>query len=192
MPFFHILLSRGEYRPVSSDGDLPLVFNDDDGGWRKMETLYRDHATWLRSALTRRLRAQPADVDDILQDTWLRAAAGRTSDIEHPKAFLSRIALNLFRDRKRREDVRRDHRRMVFANDAATPSVQPGLMEQEAAAELEKLIVELPETYRDVFVLSRFRHMTNADIAAHLGISIKTVEWRIGKALELCMIRLRG
>jgi len=157
-----------------------------------METLYRDHATWLRSALTRRLRAQPADVDDILQDTWLRAAAGRTSDIEHPKAFLSRIALNLFRDRKRREDVRRDHRRMVFANDAATPSVQPGLMEQEAAAELEKLIVELPETYRDVFVLSRFRHMTNADIAAHLGISIKTVEWRIGKALELCMIRLRG
>jgi len=159
---------------------------------RQLEDLYRDHAAWLRSALTRRLRAQPADVDDILQDTWLRAAAGRTSDIEHPKAFLSRIALNLFRDRKRREGVRQNHRRLVFANDAATPSVHPGLIEQEAAAELEKLIVELPEVCRDAFLLSRFRHMSNIEIAAHLGISIKTVEWRIGKALELCAIRLRG
>jgi len=158
----------------------------------QLEELYRDHAAWLRSALKRRLQAQAADVDDILQDTWLRAATNRASDIEHPKAFLSRIALNLFRDRKRREGVRQDHRRMVLANDASTPSVQPGLMEQEAAAELEKLIIELPETCRDAFVLSRFRHMTNADIAAHLGISVKTVEWRIGKALELCTIRLRG
>lgn len=158
----------------------------------QLEELYRDHATWLRAALTYRLRAQPADVDDILQDTWLRAAASRTSNIQHPKAFLSRIALNLFRDRKRREGVRQDHRRMVFANDAATPSVLPGLMEQEAAAELERLIVELPEVCRDAFLLSRFRHMSNAEIAAHLGISIKTVEWRIGKALELCATRLRG
>lgn len=177
---------------VASDREAARL--DRQSGMRlgELESLYRDHATWLRFMLERRLRAQPAEVDDIIQDTWLRAATGRTGEIAYPKAFLARIALNLFRDRKRRENVRQDYRSMVFANDTATPSMSPGLMEQEAAVELEKLIVDLPETYRDAFLLSRFRHMTNAEVADHLGISIKTVEWRIGKALEICVTRLRG
>lgn len=64
-------------------------------------------------------------------------------------------------------------------------------MEQEATVELERIVLDLPEKMRDVFVLSRFRHMSNVEIAAALGISVKTVEWRMGKALALCMSSLR-
>jgi RNA polymerase sigma-70 factor (ECF subfamily) len=162
----------------------------DRAGLKRLEHLYRAHAEWLRALVTRRLRAQPADVDDIVQDTWIRAAGRQAGDIRHPKAFLSQTALNLFRDRKRRETVREGHRRAVAANDAETACQKPGLSEQETALTLERLILSMPEIYRDVFTLSRFRHMTNAQIADHLGISIKTVEWRMGKALELCMIAL--
>ena len=177
---------------AGSDGDIPWSANDERPGWRAIESLYRDHADWLRALVTRRLRAQPADVDDIVQDTWIRAAGHETDDIRHPKAFLSQTALNLFRDRKRRETVRDDHRRAVVANDVEPACQKPGLSEQEAAVTLERLILSMPEIHRDVFVLSRFRHMTNAQIADHLGISTKTVEWRMGKALELCMIALQG
>lgn len=156
-----------------------------------VEDLFRLHAGWLRGFLTRRLRAQPADVEDIVQDTYLRAARQPAIVVVHPKAFLSQTAVNLFRDGKRRETVRARHRQSVVESASATQAVSAGLLEQEVALELERLIVAMPDLYRDVFALSRFRHMTNTEIAAHLDVSVKTVEWRMGKALEFCTRRLR-
>lgn len=156
-----------------------------------IDDLFRQHVGWLRAFLARRLRAQPADVEDLVQDTYLRAARQPATVIAHPRAFLSQTATNLFRDGKRREAVRLRHRQSVEGVAAGEGAGPPGLLEQEAALELERLILAMPELYRDVFALSRFRHMTNAEIAAHLALSVKTVEWRMGKALAFCMSRLR-
>ncbi|MGJ3648205.1 RNA polymerase sigma factor [Sphingomonas sp. GlSt437] len=156
-----------------------------------IDDLFRRHVGWLRGFLARRLRAQPADIDDIVQDTYLRAARQPATVIVHPRAFLSQTATNVFRDGKRREAVRARHRESAIqAADNDGPA--PGLAEQEALLELERLILAMPEIYRDVFALSRFRHMSNAEIAARLGISVKTVEWRMGKALAFCTSRLRS
>lgn len=151
--------------------------------------LYQDHADWLRRLVAGRLRLQPADVDDIVQDTWLRAARPGAPEIAHPRAFLFQTALNLFRDAKRRESVRQQHAKTVTTDHGG--GIGNGMSEQEATVELERIVLDLPDKLRDVFVLSRFRHMTNAEIAATLGISVKTVEWRMGKALAYCMSRLR-
>lgn len=157
-----------------------------------IEDLFRLHAGWLRGFLARRLRAQPADVEDIVQDTYLRAARQPAAVIVHPRAFLSQTATNLFRDGKRRAAVRARHHQSVVQSGSTPEAGSSGLLEQEAALELERLILAMPDLYRDVFALSRFRNMTNAEIAAHLDISVKTVEWRMGKALEFCTSRLRG
>lgn len=149
------------------------------------------HSAWLHGYLIRLLRVHPSEADDLVQDTWLRLIRTSLSDVEHPRAFLSRVAVNLFRDRRRREHVRRSHLRLVF--DSRCDSIDPsGMAEQEGNLELERAILDLPESIRDVFILSRFCSMTNRDIAAQLGISVKTVEWRIGRAIELCAHRLRG
>ena len=155
-----------------------------------IDDLYRDHTDWLRRLIAGRLRLQPADVDDIVQDTWVRAARPGAPEITHPRAFLFQTALNLFRDTKRREAVRQQHSRTITA-DHGDGGIVHGMSEQEAAVELECIVLNLPDKLRDVFVLSRFRHMTNAEISVNLGISIKTVEWRMGKALAYCMSRLR-
>lgn len=55
----------------------------------------------------------------------------------------------------------------------------------ELTANIRKAIDDLPETYRDTFILSRFGEKTNAQIADRLGISIKTVEYRISQALKI-------
>ena len=154
-----------------------------------IEDLYRDHTDWLRRLIAGRLRLPPADVDDIVQDTWVRAARPGALEITHPRAFLFQTALNLFRDTKRREAVRQQHSRTITAYHVG--GIGHGMSEQEAKVELERIVLDLPEKLRDVFVLSRFRHMPNAEIAVKLGISIKTVEWRMGKALAYCMSRLR-
>lgn len=152
---------------------------------------FEQDALWLERLLTRQLRLSSAEAEDIAQDTWLRIARLAPEQVSHPRAFLSRIALNLFRDRRRRDKVRQEKAHLLAANDLASPGPE-GLYEQEADHILEQIIVDLPPPLRDVFLLSRFRRMTNHDIARHLGISVKTVEWRICKAMEHCMTKLRG
>lgn len=156
---------------------------------RALREWHGSHSEWLHGFLCRSLRLQPSDADDIVQDTWLRVIRTSLADVEHPRAYLSRIALNLFRDRFRRDKRRIAHLRLVLAEESINPAA---MAEQECQLELERAILDLPESLRDVFVLSRFRRLTNKDIADQLGISVKTVEWRIGKAIELCASRLRS
>ena len=160
---------------------------DTDGG--ALREWHGTHSAWLHGFLCRSLRLQSSDADDIVQDTWLRVIRTSLADVEHPRAYLSRIALNLFRDRYRRDKRQRAYLCLVLADEATELAA---MAEQESALELERAILDLPESLRDVFVLSRFRRLTNKDIADQLGISVKTVEWRIGKAIELCTTRLRS
>ena len=61
----------------------------------------------------------------------------------------------------------------------------------ELALNIDKAINELPENYRETFKMSRFGEMTNAAIAKQLGISVKTVEYRISQSLKILRIKLK-
>jgi RNA polymerase sigma factor (sigma-70 family) len=56
--------------------------------------------------------------------------------------------------------------------------------------DLKDAILSLPPNLRETFVLARFTPMTNDEIARHQGISTKTVEWRISRAVSICLQRL--
>lgn len=154
----------------------PLDGEDRDG----VNRLYRLYAGWL----TRRLRAEVgADAaDDVVQETYLRAAP-HSAGIRHPKAFLLRIARNLLKDEARRDARQREAPATWTPTDS-----QPASQFDEAL--LGQVVRGMPPLYRDVFVLNRFRGMTYAEIARTLGVSPKTVEWRMARALEYCASRL--
>lgn len=61
----------------------------------------------------------------------------------------------------------------------------------ELSENIQKAIQELPETYRETFILSRFGALTNNKIAAQLGVSVKTVEYRITRSLKVLRIKLK-
>ena len=175
---------------TGADSDPGFTMGDTGFTPIAIEEIFQHNAAWLRDAILHRLRLQPADADDIVQDTYLRAARLPAAEIAHPRAFLAQIALNLFRDRHRREAVRSAHRRdAIVAQSVVAPRLD-AIAEQEIDLLLERLILDLPERYREAFVLQRFGGMSIAAIAERLGISPKTVEWRIGKAVELCAIAL--
>ena len=60
----------------------------------------------------------------------------------------------------------------------------------ELERRLQKAINELPEQCRTIFQMSRFEELRYLDIAHHLGISVKTVENQMGKALKLLRVKL--
>ena len=49
----------------------------------------------------------------------------------------------------------------------------------------------MKEPVRSAFHLSRFCNMTNEEVAKELGISVKTVEYRISSALRILKKNLR-
>ncbi|MCD7915998.1 MAG: RNA polymerase sigma-70 factor [Tannerellaceae bacterium] len=61
----------------------------------------------------------------------------------------------------------------------------------ELAENIEKAIRELPDTYRETFILSRFREQTHAQVAQTLGVSVKTVEYRITQSLRILRVKLK-
>jgi len=64
------------------------------------------------------------------------------------------------------------------------------LMLGELEQKLEKALLELPEQCRTIFQLSRFEDLKYREIADKLGLSIKTVENQMGKALRLLRLKL--
>lgn len=161
------------------------------GGLRERErkavaAFYDRYASWFRARLVHRYGAQEAE--DLLQETWLRLAPYRdAAGIRHPKALLLRIAANLANDRH----ARRARSERFVEETARLDGWGIYQASQTDDVFVRQLVLGLPQPLRDVFVLSRFGGLTNSQIAERLGISPKTVEWRMTKALAHCAAQLR-
>lgn len=95
--------------------------------------------------------------------------------------------LNYIRDHKKFRsyvlDVEIEENKEVFENDSITQA--------ETLDKIQQAIDKLPEKCRQVFELSRFEELKYKEIAEKLGISIKTVEVQISKALKILREELK-
>jgi RNA polymerase sigma factor (sigma-70 family) len=162
--------SAGHVRPAQSPAPCP-----------SLAELHARYDRWLVRQVRQRFGVEGSE--DLVQTTWLKLMGADLGAVRHPKALLLRIASNLAISDFRRTALSR--RSAVAPADSEPPCQDETLM-------LRDVILGLPQPLRDVFLLSRFAGLTHNQIAEKLGISHKTVEWRMRKALEQCAARLRA
>ena len=130
----------------------------------------------------------PHEAEEVVQDLFValwhkRHGAG---DIQQLRAYLFTALKYRVIDCIRAKAVRRAH--AAAPPTAADPGTEETVAVADLAAALAASLRRLPGHAREVFQLSRLEHRTVPEIAAHLRVSPKTVEYHLARSLRL----LRG
>lgn len=140
--------------------------------------LYLAHAHELHGFARRRVGRQEAE--DVVQDTYLHLLQrGAAATLEHPRAYLFRIAANRAVDLARKTKIRSRYAGENVDLDQLSGSAGSPEAASEGAMELRRLqaaLAELPPLCRAAFLLNRIDGLTYAEIAERLGLSIRTID----------------
>jgi len=141
-----------------------------------------------------RLVRQPADAEDLFQQTWIRVAEQirRYDPSRNFDAWLFTIARRLAIDHLRRrrpeslDEPMTDDPAGPTRAGALTANERPAIdaiLERERDAHLAECLAELPFHYREVLSLRFEEEMKLVDIAAVLDAPLPTVKTRLQRGL---------
>jgi len=133
--------------------------------------------------------------EDLVQDAFVRIWEGREriDPDQSLKAFAYRtvrnLCLNRIRDGKTREKLLAER---YDTHPLAVDRPDHALAESALAERLRAWIDELPERPREALELSRFEGLNHQEIAQAMGVSPRTVNNHLVKALRAIRDRVRG
>lgn len=178
-----VLVHEAPLRLQEQD-DAVLVARAQGGDRAAFREIYLRHARYVAGAVARWL-GRDAELDDIVQDTFVRAAErlGSLRSAVHVRPWLVTIAIRITHSRLVRERRRTSLLRFFVA-------LQPQASDprdRAPADELGAALVRMPEDLRVPWMLHRIEGERLEDVAITCGVSLATVKRRIaecGRRLE--------
>lgn len=138
----------------------------------------------------------PEEAKEVVQDSFIYLWENREiiSSEGSPLAYLFKTIQNKCINILRHRQVETKHAEVLSLVYAEHRSVSPvqSLIALELSEHINKVIANLPPQCRKIFELSRHEGLTYNDIAITLGISVKTVELQISKALRILRSELKS
>ena len=134
------------------------------------------------------------DVDDLLQDVYLRVAeAEKKEEIIAPKAFIYKVARNVALNEKSRAHNKLNESMddEVLEQMLDDLSLEDSFEQQQRFEHFCTAINKLPPQCRKVFILKKIHGLPNTVIAEQLNISVSTVDKHLAKGLIDCKNELQ-
>ncbi|MFT6336251.1 MAG: RNA polymerase sigma-70 factor (ECF subfamily) [Halioglobus sp.] len=125
--------------------------------------------------------------EDISQEVFIEVWKRRESlDVKTSlKGYLRMIAVNKTLNHIRTKKMDFEQEDAILQVPSTENSTQKKLEAEDLQNAINIAVDDLPERCRIIFGLSRYEEQTYREISEQLGISIKTVENQISKALKL-------
>jgi RNA polymerase sigma-70 factor (ECF subfamily) len=154
-----------------------------------VQALYSEHHGWLKNWLRSKL-GNAADAADLAQDTFLRLLGRSDSlDLRTPRAFLRTVARGLVIDHWRREELERAYlEALAQVPEAAAPSPEERELILEVLERIALMLDRLKPKARTAFLLAQCEGLTHKEVAAQMGISLRSVERYVADALYQCYL----
>jgi RNA polymerase sigma-70 factor (ECF subfamily) len=145
------------------------------GAWAELEAK-------LRPFIARRVRSLP-DVDDVVQDVFLRMQRGLPSlqDDDRFGPWVYRIARSAIADHRRslaRHPLESSAALDETEGAPGSPSEEDGL-EELVAMYVAPFVALLPSPYREALTLTELEGLTQREAAAMMGISLSGMKSRV-------------
>ncbi|MCS7022945.1 MAG: sigma-70 family RNA polymerase sigma factor [Gemmataceae bacterium] len=159
------------------------------------ELVFREYAPRIY-ALARRMLGNDADAEDVTQDVLLQVVRKLHTFRGESQlgTWLHRVTVNAALAHRSRRASRQKHETSEVEETALDAAVltspvkrwhatpEEPVLTAEQAAIIENAIAQLPEPYRDVYVLADVEQLPNAEIAERLGLSVAAVKSRLHRA----------
>ena len=192
---FALAVSDSQYAMNQKNiSDSLLISALRNGDIDSYKTIYAKYYAKVRGFALRLTRTEWI-ADEITQNVFVKIWTHRDSLVVceqggNLNGYIFMIAknevVNYYRSRQQIIAYQKDFVEDVRIEARIDQSIDP----KRLAAVIERIVAALPRTRREVFIMSRYRHMSNAEIALHLGISKRTVEKHISLVLEKLRMEL--
>ena len=125
---------------------------------------------------------------EVMLELWRRREQLEVT--ESVRGYVLQATRNRALNHLRHQAIERRSEPQLAERAAHAPAADARTREAELEAAIRSAVAALPNRCRAVFELSRVEGLKYAEIATRLGISIKTVEVQMGKALRIMRERL--
>ncbi|WP_265445307.1 RNA polymerase sigma factor [Flexivirga meconopsidis] len=167
------------HRAMSADAPVDLA------------ELYRTHHLQM-VRLARLLVDDTASAEDVVQEAFLGMHRNQASlrDSGAAVGYLRQAVVNQARSMLRRRRTVREH--LKVAEPDIAPAADSDVLLAEEHQEVLRAVGQLPQRQREVLVLRYWSDMSEAEIAAALGISKGTVKSQASRAMAALTTIMQG
>ena len=126
--------------------------------------------------------------EDIVQDTFVKLWEDheKLNVTVSLKSILLKTIQNKCIDWHRHKKIVNNHSDYIIDNSPLYEyDIDNYVLRSELEGKIEKAISDLPEKFKEAFEMNRYDGLKYQEIAAKLNVSVRTVEVRISRALEL-------
>ena len=153
---------------------------------KNYELIFNNHSEALRNFIYYKC-GDLQQAEDLVQDAFIKLWRNCAKIVfEKAKSYLYTITKNAFLNEVAHKKVVLEHQ-IHLVNDRTNETPEFILEEQEFMVKLKKVIADLPQKQREVFLMSRIDKKKYSEIAEILNITVKAVE----KRMSLALITLR-